>query len=89
MEVGCASCMWKRSIEDHKIRYTSMLCDGDSKSFGAICEAKVYGEVDVTKEDCVNHIARRMGSILRRLSVEAKAQGSSISGKGKLTDAKT
>ena len=65
-----------------------MLCDGDSKSFDAICEAKVYGEVEVTKEDCVNHISKRMGTALRRLSVEAKAQGSSISGKGKLTNAK-
>ena len=88
MEVECALCMWKRSVEDHKIRYTSMLCDGDSKSFDAICEAKVYGEVEVTKEDCVNHISKRMGTALRRLSVEAKAQGSSISGKGKLTYAK-
>jgi len=88
MEVECALRIWKRSVKDHKIRYTSMLCDGDSKSFDAICEAKVYGEVEVTKEDCVNHISKRMGTALRRLSVEAKAQGSSISGKGKLTNAK-
>ena len=87
-QVECALRIWKRSVEDHKIRYTSMLCDGDSKSFAAICEAKVYGEVEVTKEDCVNHIYKRMGTALRRLSVEAKAQGSSISGKGKLTNAK-
>ena len=65
-----------------------MLCDGDSKPFDAICEAKVFGEVEVTKEDCANHISKRIGTALRRLSVEAKAQSSSVSGKGKLTNAK-
>ena len=88
MEVECALRIWKRSVEDHKIRYTSMLCDGDSKSFDAICNSKVYGDVQVTKEDCVNHISKRMGTALRKLSAEAKLQGSSISGKGKLTNAK-
>ena len=88
MEVECALRIWKRSVADHKIRYTSMLCDGDSKSFDAICEAKVYGDVKITKEDCVNHISKRMGTALRKLSAEAKSQGSSISGKGKLTNAK-
>ena len=72
MEVECALHTWKRSVENHKICYTSMLCDGDSKSFDAICNSKVYGDVQVTKEDCVNHISKRMGTALRKMSAEAK-----------------
>ncbi len=88
MEVEAALRLWKRSVADHKLRYTAMLCDGDSKSFDAVCEAKVYGKVKICKEDCINHISKRMGTALRKLSAESKSQGASISGKGKLTQAK-
>ena len=66
-----------------------MLCDGDSKSYDAISEAQVYGpNFIIKKEDCVNHISKRMGTALRNLVSEAKAKGSSVSGKGKLTQQK-
>ena len=56
------------SVEDHKMRYTAMFCDGESKSFDAIVEQKVYGDnVDIVKEDCVNHVSKRMGTALKRL----------------------
>ena len=64
-----------------------MLCDGDSKSFNTVSVSKVYGDnVEITKEDCVNHVAKRMGTALRNLKAEAKAQKQPISGKGKLTE---
>ena len=89
MELECALRLWGRSVEDHKMRYTAMLCDGDSKSFDAIVEKKVYGDnVEIVKEDCVNHVSKRMGTALRNLVAGSKAQGQSISGKGKLTAAK-
>ena len=89
MEVECALRMWKRSIEKNSMRYTTMLCDGDSKSFDAISDAQAYGpDVVIKKEDCVNHISKRMGTALRNLVSEAKAKGSSVSGKGKLTQQK-
>ena len=68
MEVECALRMRKRSVEDHKIRYTSLLCDSDSKCFDVNCEAKVYEEVEVTKEDCVNHISKCMGTYSKSIS---------------------
>ena len=49
---------------------------------------KVYGTVEMQKEDCVNHVSKRMGTALRKLSAESKSQGSSISGRGKLTQLK-
>ena len=88
IEVECALRIWKRSVENHKPRYTAMLCDGDSKAYDAVCEAKVYGAVEIQKEDCVNHVSKRMGTALRKLSTESKSQGSSISGRGKLTQIK-
>ncbi len=36
MEVAAAERLWKRSIEKHKVRYTTMLSDGDSKAFDAL-----------------------------------------------------
>ena len=89
MEVECALRMWRRSIEVNKLRYTIMLCDGDSKSFDAVVQEKPYGDqITIEKEDCINHVAKRMGTALRNLVSETKAQKESISGKGKLTQEK-
>ena len=89
MEVESAVRMWKRSVQKNGMRYTSMLCDGDSKSFDAVSREEVYGpSFPIEKEDCVNHVSKRMGTALRNLVAEAKAQGSPISGKGKLTQPK-
>ena len=89
MEVECAVRLWKRSIEEHKFRYVTMLSDGDSKAYDALVELNVYGNsVKMSKEDCVNHVSKRMGTALRNLISSAKAQGQSITGRGKLTAAK-
>ena len=59
MESECALRMWERSIDRNNMRYTTMLCDGDSISYYALSEAKVYGpDVIIKKEDCVNHISK-------------------------------
>ncbi|KAH7935669.1 hypothetical protein HPB52_011750 [Rhipicephalus sanguineus] len=67
-------------------RYTTMLCDGDSRSYSAVKEAKVYGFINVEKEDCSNHVQKRMGTALRNLVQKHKGDSSErISGKGRLT----
>ena len=44
-----------RSIEKHKLRYTTILCDGDSKAYDAV--KGVYGpDIKVEKEDYINHV---------------------------------
>ena len=59
MEVECALRMWQRSIEVNKLRYTTMLYDGDSKSFNAVAHEKPYGDqITIKKEDCINHAAK-------------------------------
>ena len=50
------------------MRYTVMLSDGDSKSFKKIVEEKVYGEdIVIEKEECVNHVSKRLGAALRNV----------------------
>ena len=85
MEVECARRLWNRSVE-RDLRYTTMLCDGHSKSFDAVAEDDVYGkDKKIEKEGCINHISKRMGTGLRKLVDTAKAGGNPISGRGKLT----
>ena len=89
MEVECALRLWNRSESEHKLRYTTMLCDGDSKASDTIQKSKVYGPcTNNIKEDCVNHISKRMGTALRNLVAVSKAKKVSLSGKGKLTQEK-
>ena len=66
-----------------------MLCDGDSKAYDKISEMEIYGrEKQVAKEECINHVSKRMGTALRKLIETSKARGESVSGRGKLTQEK-
>lgn len=86
MEVEAAQILFGRSLERHGLRYTTMLCDGDSRAFNSLQEAQVYGFVPIEKEDCVNHVHKRMGTALRNLLQKQRAEGKpSLGGKGKLT----
>lgn len=49
------------------MQFTTFLSDGDSKAYVAVSEAEVYGSTAVTKEDCTNHVAKRLGTALRKL----------------------
>lgn len=86
MEVEAALILFQRSLSLHGLRYTTMLSDGDSRSYSAIDEAEVYGFIPVEKEDCANHVQKRMGTALRNLVQKQKGEnGERISGKGRLT----
>ncbi|CAN7994903.1 unnamed protein product, partial [Ixodes pacificus] len=86
MEVEAALIHFARSWERQDLRYTTMLSDGDSRSFTALQEANVYGFVPVKKKDCVNHVQKRMGTALRSLVQKQKgAAGPSLGGKGRLS----
>ena len=83
MEPAGIEAMFKRSVEKHKLLYTSLYCDGDSKSYDKVKEiykAK-YGK-EVKRLQCVGHVQKRLGTALRRLKKEVKG----IGGKGKLTN---
>ncbi|KAH7947155.1 hypothetical protein HPB52_007759 [Rhipicephalus sanguineus] len=78
MEVEAALTMFQRSWAKHGLRYTTVLSDGDSRTFHALSEAEVYGFIQIDKKDCINHVHKRMGAALRNLVDKKKAQGSLV-----------
>ena len=53
MEVYAAKNMWGHSVEKNGMRYSKMLCDGDSKSHKSVNE--IY---PVCKEKMINHMSK-------------------------------
>ncbi|GFW39844.1 uncharacterized protein TNCV_2420091 [Trichonephila clavipes] len=82
--------LWNRSISDCAMRYTTVLCDGDAKTHQNLNEKEVYGDdVVIVKEECVNHVAKRLGTALRNKVKEWRSKGVTLGGRkqGSLTDA--
>ncbi|KAG0428678.1 hypothetical protein HPB47_024356 [Ixodes persulcatus] len=80
MEVEAASVIFSRSEELHNIQYTTVLCDGDSKAFLHVAKLDLYDK-QITKEDCINHVAKRVFAGIDKLKKAKKGLG----GRGKLT----
>ena len=91
MEAESVKALWARSITQNRLRYTEYIRDGDSKGHATV--ADTYGPKTVVKEECVSHVQKRVGRSLRdlkqRLGKKQLADGKSIGGKGRLTDALT
>ncbi len=86
MEVEAAKRLWSRSVARHNLMYTGMLGDGDSKAHKAVVVMEPYGpDVEIVKEECLNHAHKRMGTALLKLSKEKKLGGR---GEGRLTKEK-
>lgn len=84
METKAAELLWNRSIEKNQMRYTTILSDGDAKTFSHLKNIAPYGDdILVTKEECVNHIAKRMGTGLRKVVKEWKVKGVTLGGRGR------
>ena len=86
MEVAAAKVLFGRSVKRHGLKYLTVVCDGDAKTVASINEAGIYTE-EVVKEDCVNHVAKRMWTAMDNLKKKLKGTSERISGKGKLTQA--
>ena len=65
MESEGALVLWKRSEEQLKLLYTTLISDGDAKTYNLLCENDPYNGVPIEKHDCVGHVQKRMGSRLR------------------------
>ncbi|PSN34640.1 hypothetical protein C0J52_24823 [Blattella germanica] len=75
MEVAAAEVIWKRSLQ-HKFRYTTMVADGDAKTFSNLQKLSVYGpEVIIEKEECLNHVAKRLKTGLKNVVAEWRVKG--------------
>ena len=89
MEAAAAEMLWERSVDRHGFQYTTIVSDGDAKTYKHLCERRVYGDVVLKKEECINHVAKRLGTALRKLASSGKKAGVVLGGRGhgKLTQA--
>ena len=95
MESKGAIRMFLRSIEKRRLKYTTMVGDGDTGCYSHVCEAlkRAYDtSYIVSKEECVGHVQKRMGTCLRELKRKSRGKkisdGKGIGGIGRLTDKK-
>ena len=72
MEVETALIIFRRSAERGLI-YRKMFCDGDAKSHQKINNESVY-DFRVEKEDCINHISKRMFNALEEAKESNKKE---------------
>lgn len=83
MEVHAKKLLWLRSLRKHNMRYVTVVSDGDAKAYKSIIDLQPYGpDCIVEKEDCINHVCKRMGTALRNLVSDASKQKTTLGGKG-------
>lgn len=51
------------------LQFTTFISEGDSKAYAAMSELDIYGSVPVQKEECTSHVAKRLGTALRKLKM--------------------
>lgn len=64
MEMEGWKILWGRSEEKCKFRYVTVVSDGESKGFSAARDLKRYGDVVIEKEECTNHVSKRLAKAL-------------------------
>ena len=69
MEAAAAEQLWERSIDKFGFRYTTLLSDGDAETYNQLYIKRVYRGTPIEKEDCVNHVPKRLGTALRTQAV--------------------
>ncbi|EEC02853.1 hypothetical protein IscW_ISCW017275 [Ixodes scapularis] len=74
VEVVTAGVIFSRSLKLHKLQYVTMLSNGDSKAFTHVAVRGLYDK-DIQREDCVNHVAKRMCSGMEKLKKSKKGLG--------------
>ena len=65
MELEGVERIWKRSMAELKLRFTTFIGDEDSEAFANLVAIKLYGDVELVKHECVGHV--HMGTALRTL----------------------
>ena len=89
MEQEAGEVLWSRSIARNQMRYTTMLSDGDTKTFDHLCNLNIYGDdYPLNKEECINHVQKRMGAALRSKRLDCSKRKITLGGRGygRLTD---
>ncbi|GFS91445.1 uncharacterized protein TNCV_4548241 [Trichonephila clavipes] len=86
MKIKAVAKIWSLS-EKCGFRYTTLLSDGDAKTHKFLNSLKIYGpDVEVLKEECINHVSKRLCTSLRNLVKDWRAKGITLGGKSMSTD---
>ena len=67
MEPAAAKIIWSRSVERHKLCFTTFIGDGDSKSYQLVSGMKLYNGATIRKEECLAYISKRLKFALHRI----------------------
>lgn len=81
MESRGAEILWQRSLKKWKMQYVNVLSDGDTNTYDKLCKLDPYNGVPIEKEECINHMSKRLGTGLRELVKTEKAKGVTLGGK--------
>ena len=69
----CKMRVYRRSVKKHNIYFDSFICDEDSSDYTIVVKEVVYGAwKTIRKEECVNHISKRMGTGIRTIGLDCK-----------------
>ena len=83
MEAECARRIWTRSTQ-LGLRYTTFISDGDSSAYNAVTninDGRGPYDVPVSKEECINHVSKRLGTRLRNLKKDLREPTKTKTGK--------
>ena len=72
MEAEGVRRIWQRSVSRLGLRYTQVICNGDSSAYASVCAAAPYGEQQITRHECVGHAQKRVGKLLRDLRKDTR-----------------
>ena len=75
MEAIGVCIIFKRSVPELKLCYTTYIGNGDPKTYPSVVAANPYPGKDIIKRECVGHIQKRVGGRLRKFK---KAHGNEI-----------
>ena len=85
MELEAARVLFSRSVNKYNIRYTQLLCDGDSKTVSALNNDEVYGSIPIVKSDCINHVNKRLYNEIEKLKQVSRNTSHHLTGRGRVT----
>ena len=74
MEGAIAIKLWKRSVAQNQLVYTTYISNGDSSSYKKLVESNPYeGLETVRKEECLGHVQKRLKKHLKKASPTSPA----------------
>ena len=74
METAGAKLLWSRSVDVTSFRYIALLGDGHAAVLDCLNTTVPYPGITIQKEECINHVSKRMFKGLERVVKEVNAE---------------